>query len=414
MYDEDAVAIFAIPRRHDPRPGQALAAAVPSASPTPGVEQSRAIEPAGRRVRLALWTFAFWSVLGLLFASQMLLLGGKDITWRTALSYAMPQWYVWGLLTPLIAASDRRLLGRLPLRARLAWHLPLGLVWTGAALTIRLFVRPLIATAWPPSILVWVVELFPWDLLIYGVIAGVAVARDYAVQVREHERHADQLTIEAVELQRHLAEARLHSLRSQLQPHFLFNALNTISSLTETDPRIARRLMEQLAQLLRVSLRHASAPLVTLAEELTFLDDYLAIESVRFEGRIAVSVHADDDTLGAVVPGFLLQPLVENAIRHGVGPRLSGGHIVVTATRSGSSLRLRVRDDGLGLSPDWALRRDAGVGLRNTAARLEQLFPRHHLFGVTSDASGGVQVQIDLPWRADAAVAPDLVASTHA
>jgi two-component system LytT family sensor kinase len=113
-----------------------------------------------------------------------------------------------------------------------------------------------------------------------------------------------------------------------------------------------------------------------------------------------VSVRADDDTLDAEVPSFLLQPLVENAIRHGVGPRLSGGRIDVTATREGGQLRLRVRDDGLGLRPDWLARRDAGVGLRNTAARLEQLYPGTHAFHVGHGSSGaGVDIRFDLPWR---------------
>jgi LytS/YehU family sensor histidine kinase len=226
------------------------------------------------------------------------------------------------------------------------------------------------------------------------------MARSYAQQARDRQRDVHRLQLESVALQQHLAEARLQSLRTQLQPHFLFNALNTMSALTETNPKTARRLIEQLGQLLRVSLRHASTPLVTLAEELTFLDDYLAIETTRFEGRITVSVRADDDTLDAEVPSFLLQPLVENAIRHGVGPRLSGGHIAVTATREGSRLRLRVRDDGLGLRPDWTTRRDAGVGLRNTAARLEQQYPEAHLFHVMPGSSGaGVEVRLDLPWR---------------
>jgi two-component system LytT family sensor kinase len=269
---------------------------------------------------------------------------------------------------------------------RLAQQVPLGIAWTLLAICIRLFVRPLIGNTWPESIWRYGIERFNWDLMIYGVIAGVAIARDYATQARDHERH--------------LAEARMQSLRSQLQPHFLFNALNTMSALTESDPKTARRLMEQLGQLLRMSLRHAATPLVTLAEELTFLDDYLAIETVRFEGRISVSVRADDDTLEAAVPGFLLQPLVENAIRHGVGPRLSGGRIVVTAGREGPRLRLRVQDDGLGLRSDWMTRRDAGVGIRNTAARLEQLYPGDHVFRVAPAASGGgVEVQIDLPWR---------------
>jgi len=121
---------------------------------------------------------------------------------------------------------------------------------------------------------------------------------------------------------------------------------------------------------------------------------------VRFEGRITVSVRADDDTLDAVVPSFLLQPLVENAIRHGVGPRLSGGHINVTASRAGSVLRLRVQDDGQGLRADWTTRREAGVGLRNTAARLEQLYPGAHVFRVGAGPSGeGVEVELDLPWQ---------------
>jgi two-component system LytT family sensor kinase len=353
----------------------------------------------GRRITFVLWAFVFWTALGLFFASQDYLLGGGKVGFTLALRWAMPRWYLWGLLAPLIAAVDRRIGRGLPIGQRLALQVPLGLAWTALAIALRLVIRPLLGTNWPQSISYYVIERVYWDLLIYAVIAGVAIARDYAAQARAHQQDAHRLQLEAVELQRHLTEARLQSLRSQLQPHFLFNALNTMSSLTETDPKTARRLMEQLGQLLRVSLRHASTPLVSLAEELTFLDDYLAIESVRFEGRIDVSVRADDDTLDALVPGFLLQPLVENAIRHGVGPRLSGGRITVTAVREGARLLLRVSDDGLGLSPDWNARRDAGVGLRNTAARLEQIYPNDHAFRVTPETAGGVDVRIDLPWR---------------
>ncbi len=380
-----------------------------------------------RRVLLAVAGLAFWAALGLFFATQILILGGKDVTWRLALQYSMPRWITWGLLVPFIARTDRWLGAGQPMSTRLAMHVPLGLFWTGLALTIRLFTRQFVGNPWPPSVTEYVLERVYWDLLIYAVIAGVSIARDYAAQAREHERETHRLALESAELKGHLAEARLHSLRSQLQPHFLFNALNTISALTETDPKTARRLMDQLGQLLRASLRHASTPLVTLAEELTFLDDYLAIESVRFEGRITVSVRADDDALNARVPSFLLQPLVENAIRHGVGPRLSGGHIDVTVVRerngadngmsggggkidgggngndagdtNGVTLRLCVRDNGLGLSPDWMLRRDAGVGLRNAAARLEQLYPQRHAFRITPIPSGGVEASIDLPWQ---------------
>ena len=174
-------------------------------------------------------------------------------------------------------------------------------------------------------------DRFYSDLLIYAVIAGVSFSRQYADQVKRAARQAHELALRTADLERRLVESQLQSLRAQLQPHFLFNALNTISAFTETNPQMARRLMAQLGDLLRASLRHAAQPLVTLGEELTFLDDFLAIESARFEGRLHVSVRADDDLLPVMVPSFLLQPLVENAIRHGVGPRLSGGRVEITA-----------------------------------------------------------------------------------
>ncbi len=352
-----------------------------------------------RRLRVVCWSVLLWTTLVLFFASQTYILGGPEMTWVVAIALAAPRWYTWGLLAPAIAWVDRRVGRGRSIAARLWWHVPQALAWTGLALAIRLLIRPIVGNPLPPSLIAFVLQRAYWDLLIYAVIAGVAVSRDYAARVRDEERRSYDLQVQALELQQMLTEARLQSLRSQLQPHFLFNALNTISSLTESDPRTARRLMDQLGQLLRVSLRHAAAPLVTLAEELTFLDDYLAIESVRFEGRIRISVQADDASLDALVPGFLLQPLVENAIRHGVGPRLSGGRVDVTAVRAGAYLKLTVTDDGLGLPADLDARREAGVGLRNTAARLEQLYPKDHLFRIEARAEGGVRIHLDLPWR---------------
>jgi two-component system LytT family sensor kinase len=155
--------------------------------------------------------------------------------------------------------------------------------------------------------------------------------------------------------------------------------------------------MGQLGSLLRASLSLASRPQVTLAEELTFLDDYLAVESARFEGRITVIVDADDDLLGATVPGFVLQPLVENAIRHGVLPRLAGGRVEISARRDGRALVLTVRDDGVGLPAGWSLAASAGVGLRNVASRLEHLYRRSGLLTVRPRAEGGVDVVATIP-----------------
>jgi signal transduction histidine kinase len=349
-----------------------------------------------KTLRFVLWAALFWTALSFFFATQMYFLN-PNTPFGVALSFSMPRWYGWGLLTPAIFWLDRRIGATRSLRARVALHVPLGVAWTTLSIALRLVSRPLRGSPWPPDIGQFFIERFHWDLLVYAVIAGVAIARDYEARVRERARQANELALQTADIERRLVEARLRSLRAQLHPHFLFNALNTISAFTETNPQSARRLMGQLGDLLRASLTHAAQPLVTLGEELTFLDDYLAIESARFEGRITVSVRADDDVLDCRVPSFLLQPLVENAIRHGVAPRVSGGHIDVRATRNGSHLKVRVRDDGVGLAPDWQFRQHAGVGLKNVASRLEHLYGQPDLLRVLRVPSGGVEVQLDLP-----------------
>jgi two-component system, LytTR family, sensor kinase len=350
-----------------------------------------------RKLQIACGAFLFWTALGVFFASQLRFEG---LPWGVALAYSMPRWYSWGLLTPGVLRVDRWLGRTRSLAARVAWHVPIGVGWTCLAITIRLVTRPLRGSPPISSISFFFLDRFYWDLLIYGVVIGFAISRDYAAQVRERERQASELAIETAELERRLAEARLQALRTQIHPHFLFNALNTISAFTETDPPTARRLMERLGDLLRASLRLGSRSMVTLAAELTFLDDYLAIESARFEGRVTVSVNADDDALNIMVPSFLLQPLVENAIRHGVIPRVSGGHVEVRAARNGSQLHLRVRDNGVGLCPGWEFERNARIGLRNVALRLQHLYGMPHLLRVTRVESGGVEVQVDIPLKA--------------
>jgi two-component system LytT family sensor kinase len=338
--------------------------------------------------------FLLWTAIAVSFATQLYFAG---LSWNQSLSWTWPRWYSWGLVTPAIFWLDRRLAGNTTLPVRLGLHVPLGVVWTSVTILLRLAARPVRGSHLPPNFIDYFLDRFYSDLPIYAVIAGISFSRHYAEQMRRSTREAHELALRTTELERRLVESQLQSLRAQLQPHFLFNALNTISAFTESSPQMARRLMAQLGDLLRESLRHAARPLVTLGEELTFLDDFLGIESARFEGRLHVSVNADDDLLPVMVPSFLLQPLVENAIRHGVGKRLSGGHIEVTATGDRSAVRIRVRDDGMGLPRGWEFDRDAGVGLRNVAARLEHLYGRPGLLRIVSLVSGGVEVQIELP-----------------
>ncbi len=363
----------------------------------------------GRSLLIALLAFLLWTALAIAFATQLYFAG---LSWSQALQWSVPRWYSWGLLAPAIFWMDRRLHGLPSPVARFALHVPIGIAFTLLSIALRLATRPLRGAPLPTDMGAFFLERFYSDLLIYAVIAGVSMSRDYAAQVRQRERQAADLAVRMADLERRLVESRLQTLRAQLHPHFLFNALNTISAFTETDPRTARRLMEQLGGLLRASLTHAARPLVTLAEELTFLDDYLAIESARFEGRITVSVTADDSVLDVMVPSFLFQPLVENAIRHGVATRAAGGRVDVSAEQRGSMLALRVRDDGVGLPADWQLDRDAGVGLGNIASRLEHLYGRTDLLRLVPRPSGGVDVQLELPVRPPASAsvtAPDVV-----
>ena len=356
----------------------------------PTVPRARPATPLRLLVRFVL-AFLFWTAIGVFFATQ---LQSAGMSWRQALEWSLPRWYSWAIVTPFIFRIDRWMVGRWPLAGRLLSHLPLAVAWTSITILLRLATRPLRGAGLPPDYSVFFFDRFYPDLAIYTVIAVVSMLRAYTEHIRLQELAAREL---AASLERRLAEARLQTLRAQLQPHFLFNALNTISAFTETNPRVARRLMEQLGDLLRASLTHTAQPLVTLAEELTFLDDYLAIESARFEGRIQVSVNVDDDLVERQVPSFLFQPLVENAIRHGVAPRLSGGCIEVSATEDGPMLVLRVRDNGLGLPPDWSIDQHAGVGLRNLTARLEALYRRTDLMRIAASETGGVEVVVRIP-----------------
>ena len=349
--------------------------------------------PAYARALRVLGVFLLWTAIAGFFATQLYFAG---LSWSNALAWTLPRWYSWGLVTPAIFRLDRRLARSTTLPVRLALHVPLGVFWTAVTIALRLAARPLRGSALPGNFAEYLLDRVYSDLLIYAAIAGISFSRLYAAQVKRGLREAHELALRTADLERRLVEASLQSLRAQLQPHFLFNALNTISAFTESNPQMARRLMAQLGDLLRASLHHAAQPLVTLGEELTFLDDFLAIESARFEGRLHVSVHVEDDLLQVPVPAFLLQPLVENAIRHGVGPRLSGGRVEVTVTGEPTALRIRVRDDGVGLPAEWSFERNAGVGLRNVSARLEHLYGRPGLLQLVPVPSGGVEVRIDL------------------
>lgn len=229
-------------------------------------------------------------------------------------------------------------------------------------------------------------------LVIYLGLLAAGFARAYSL--RYQARHAHNIVLE-----RQLAEARLDALQRQLDPHFLFNTLNAVASLVERDPRGVRKMISRLGALLRFSLEGANTPEIPLERELALLQQYLDIMQVRFQGRLEVVMDSDPQAMQALVPTLILQPLVENAIKHGIEPQRDGGRITIETRRDGDAIVLCVSDDGPGLA-DSVLRGDGGVGLRNTRARLEQLYGSKQQFRLTSGGERGAVAEVRIPFHA--------------
>lgn len=226
----------------------------------------------------------------------------------------------------------------------------------------------------------------------YWVTIGLYYAYDYYRKFQERK-------VRAAALEHRLSEARLQALRTQLHPHFLFNTLHTASMLNERDPEAASRVLTRLADLLRATLDEGASHQVPLATELSFVRRYLEIEQVRFGDRLSVEWNVADELLDARVPTLLLQPLVENAVLHGVSRSSGSRRLEIAVRREGGTLVLEVVDDGPGLPEGWTFDRDAGVGLTNTRDRLDALYGEHTHLTIAENEAGGVCATVRLPFR---------------
>ena len=236
-------------------------------------------------------------------------------------------------------------------------------------------------------------------VIIYILLAVVAFGIEYARRYRGTRTVARALSDQLAEAGRQRAAAELCALKAQLNPHFLGNALHTVSTLVRTNPGGAQRVLQQLGDLLRSAATRARTPEVTLREELETLEPYLAVEQVRLGQRLGVRWDVDEDLLEAQVPHMILQPLVENAVKHGLTPRRTEGHIEVRARRHEDRLEVSVRDDGVGLETDGGPRTGSGMGLSNTRARLAELYGGTATLELTRCADGGTVARLSLPWR---------------
>ena len=210
----------------------------------------------------------------------------------------------------------------------------------------------------------------------------------------EFRRESDRRAVDSAQLEMRLVEAQLQALQRQLHPHFLFNTLNAIAGLMRTDVDAADRMMDRLGDLLRMTLNTSNIQEVPLKEELEVLQKYLDIEQVRLGNRLTVDIDIDAETLDAQVPNFLLQPLVENAVRHGIAPRVEPGQLAISASHRGDRLTIEIFDSGDGVPPHRLTLLNQGVGLANTRARLEHRYPHDHRL-VFSNVSAGFRVTVE-------------------
>jgi len=239
------------------------------------------------------------------------------------------------------------------------------------------------------------------ELFIYFVVLAAGFARDYFWRFRERQMEAARLRDEAVGLEARLADARLHALRMQMNPHFLFNTLHAVSSLVERDPAGVRRMIARLSELLRYTLEGSGSQEVTLREELNFLRRYLEIQQIRFQGRLIVTEFIDEDTLDAQLPSMILQPLVENAVKHGVNMIEACGRIELRARHVDGMLVVSIHDNGPGIEalPPEPLSSSEGVGLRNTRERLEMLYGDGDRLSLEQSPLGGLIAKIRVPFH---------------
>jgi two-component system LytT family sensor kinase len=313
-------------------------------------------------------------------------------------------WYIPAVLAPVIMRNALRYpLDRVRWPKQLLVHIPGALAYsvvhTGLLLSLRVLLMghaslPAQFDSWRAYAEYQYLRQLDWLLMTYLFLIGLAYALAY-------RREAEARALSASRLETRLVEAQLQSLQRQLHPHFLFNTLNTISGLIRTDADAADVMIDRLGDLLRMTLHKSGIQEVTLKEELDVLQKYVEIEHTRFGTRLRVSMDIEPETLDAKVPNLLLQPLVENAIRHGIAPSARPGWIEVRASREGGQLVVEIRDSGDGLPPERLMALNRGVGLDNTRARLEHLYRSAYQF-TFSNLERGFCVTVRIPFQIEA------------
>jgi signal transduction histidine kinase len=347
----------------------------------PDLEEVDEHSSRGSRWKRAALYVGLWTFLGVFMGGQRVVYlnaSGNPANWAGEIAFTTSCWYVWGLLSIFIVRGGRRFpIAKETWRKSLLAHIPLCAVIVLLDMAACFPIGRALGIVRIPTFRQYALAQVGFDVLLYWGTLGVAHAFAYHRKLREHELRASRLAAQ-------LAKTQLQVLRMQIHPHFLFNTLNAISTLMHRDLAAAERMLVGLGDLLRLTIHADGAQETPLRNELDILARYIDIMKTRFGEQLAVDLRIDPAALDAHVPAMILQPLVENAFRHGIGARAEGGRVEVSATTEGGRLVLEVRDDGPGLagSLDDAMRR--GMGLANTRDRLRQLYGNAQEFEVRS------------------------------
>ena len=338
-----------------------------------------------RRVVLWLTVLAAWTLLAAAFAvgsSLAYMISYRPPRWGLTFSMSLVEWYAWAALTPLVVWLSRRL--ALSRRTWVRRAIALAVLGIPVAALKILLSQIFRSTAGIPG------YALPGNLvaqyLIYWGIVAIAHAWTYYRAERDRELRASRA-------EAHLAETRLQLLKMQLHPHFLFNTLNAIAELVHENPAAAERTIAGLSHLLRETLDAGTVDLIPLSRELELLDRYVAIQRERFGPRLNVMIDADEPSRQALVPIFILQPLVENAIKHGLSAHTAAGRITIRARVQQARVTIDVEDDGPGLAGEPQL----GLGLTNTRERLQELYGSAHALTVSNASPAGTRVSLSFP-----------------
>jgi signal transduction histidine kinase len=363
------------------------------------METSRLLERRWARTAL---NIGGWTLFGLFLTSQTSLAFSRrsvPISFSRILLAEMAFAYCWAALTPLVLYLARRFpIERQQWRRSLLVHFAASALLGLATRLVRDLAFIFVAQDYEGSIslgklMLNVYFFFDYGAMMYWLILLVVYAVEYYRRFRENE-------LKATRLEAQLAHAQLQALKMQLHPHFLFNTLHSISALVYKNPGAADKMLARLGDFLRLTLDSAGAQEVSLQQELEFLRCYLEIERIRFQDRLTVDIDVEAEALDARLPNLILQPIVENAIKHGIAPRTSRGCIEISARRLDGQLLVNVIDNGCGLPSNGnSGLLSEGLGLSNTQTRLRQLYGNHYRLDLVNNPGGGLRVTLEIPFR---------------